>query len=57
LAGLEPAVRDLLLRTSILERVNAPLCDAVAEALGSARQLDELARSNLFVVPLDHDRD
>jgi LuxR family maltose regulon positive regulatory protein len=57
LAGLEPALRDLLLRTSILERVNGPLCDAVAEASGSARQLDALARSNLFVVPLDDQRD
>ncbi|MBV8218157.1 MAG: hypothetical protein JO325_06825, partial [Solirubrobacterales bacterium] len=57
LAGLEPAVRDLLLRTSILERVNGPLGDAVAQASGSARQLDALARSNLFVVPLDDRRD
>jgi LuxR family maltose regulon positive regulatory protein len=57
LAGLEPTVRDLLLRTSILERVNGPLCDVVAEASGSARQLDALARSNLFVVPLDDQRD
>ncbi|MBV9193130.1 MAG: hypothetical protein JO168_03215 [Solirubrobacterales bacterium] len=57
LAGLEPAVRDLLLRTSILERVNGPLCDAVAGASGSARQLDALARSNLFVIPLDDRRD
>jgi LuxR family maltose regulon positive regulatory protein len=57
LAGLEPAVRDLLLRTSILERVNGPLCDAVGEASGSARQLDALARSNLFVIPLDDRRD
>jgi LuxR family maltose regulon positive regulatory protein len=57
LAGLEPAVRNLLLRTSILERVNGPLCDAVAEASGSARQLESLARSNLFVVALDEQRE
>jgi LuxR family maltose regulon positive regulatory protein len=57
LAGLEPVVRDLLLRTSILEWVTGPLCDAVAGASGSARQLDALARSNLFVVPLDDRRD
>jgi LuxR family maltose regulon positive regulatory protein len=57
LAGLEPTVRDLLLRTSILEHVNGPLCDAVADASGSARQLDALARSNLFVVPLDDRHD
>jgi LuxR family maltose regulon positive regulatory protein len=57
LAGLEPAVRDLLARTSILERVTGPLCDAVAGTSGSARQLDALARSNLFVAPLDDRRD
>src|SRR5262249_14901738 len=57
LAGLEPAVRYLLLRTSILERVTGSLCDAVADASGSARQLDALARSNLFVVPLDERRE
>jgi LuxR family transcriptional regulator, maltose regulon positive regulatory protein len=57
LANLDPDTRGLLLRTSILERVNGPLCDAVAESVGSARKLDTLARSNLFVVPLDHRRD
>jgi LuxR family maltose regulon positive regulatory protein len=57
LAELEPELRTLLVRTSILERVSGPLCDAVAQTSGSAKKLDELARSNLFVVPLDHDRD
>jgi ATP/maltotriose-dependent transcriptional regulator MalT len=57
LADLDPDTRDLLLRTSILERVNGPLCDAVADATGSARKLETLARSNLFVVPLDDRRD
>lgn len=57
LADLDPDTRGLLLRTSILERVNGPLCDAVAEADGSARKLETLARSNLFVVPLDDQRD
>jgi LuxR family maltose regulon positive regulatory protein len=57
LATLEPEVRDLLLQTSILERVSGPLCDAVADTSGAARQLETLARSNLFVVPLDQRRD
>ena len=30
LADLDPDTRELLLRTSILERVNGPLCDAIA---------------------------
>jgi LuxR family maltose regulon positive regulatory protein len=57
LADIEPELRTLLLRTSVLDRVNGPLCDAVAELDGSARRLDELARSNLFIVPLDDRRD
>ncbi len=57
LADLDPGTRELLLRTSILERVNGPLCDSIAESTGSARKLETLARSNLFVVPLDDRRD
>ena len=33
------------------------MCDAVLEGHGSARLLEELERSNLFLVPLDHRRD
>ena len=57
LADLDPDTRELLLRTSILEQMNGPLCDAVAETTGSARKLETLARSNLFVVPLDDRHD
>jgi LuxR family transcriptional regulator, maltose regulon positive regulatory protein len=57
LAGLDPPLRDILLRTSILGRVNGPLCDAVAASSGAAQQLEALARSNLFVVPLDERRE
>jgi ATP/maltotriose-dependent transcriptional regulator MalT len=57
LADLDPDTRALLLRTSILERMNGPLCDAIADTMGSARKLETLARSNLFVVPLDDRRD
>ena len=49
-----PAERlRFLRRTSVLERMSAPLCDAVLEASGSASTLEDLARHNLFVVPLD----
>ncbi len=57
LADLDPDTRELLLRTSILDRVNGPLCDAILATTGSARKLETLARSNLFVVPLDERRD
>ena len=49
-------VREFLLRTSILERLSGPLCDAVLERQGSAGLLEELERSNLFLVPLDDRR-
>jgi LuxR family maltose regulon positive regulatory protein len=54
----QPAdVREFLLKTSVLERLSAPLCDAVAETGGTARSLlDALERANLFLVPLDDER-
>ncbi|HSP36483.1 MAG TPA: AAA family ATPase [Frankiaceae bacterium] len=52
LAGLPLGQQRFLVDTSILERMCAPLCDAVLERTGSAQVLDELDRANLFVVPL-----
>jgi LuxR family maltose regulon positive regulatory protein len=49
-----PEVREFLLRTSILERLCAPLCDAVAGTGGTAQgMLSTIERTNLFLVPLD----
>jgi LuxR family maltose regulon positive regulatory protein len=42
-----------LTRTAVLEPMSGPLCDAVLEQKGSAAVLESLARSNLFLVPLD----
>jgi LuxR family maltose regulon positive regulatory protein len=50
-------VRRFLLRTSVLARLSGPLCDAVLDAEGAAQQLEELERSNLFLVPLDDRRE
>lgn len=49
-------VRDFLMHTAILERLNGALCDAVTDRQGGGALLDELERSNLFVVPLDDHR-
>jgi LuxR family transcriptional regulator, maltose regulon positive regulatory protein len=49
--------REFLLRTSVLERLSGPLCDAVLETEGSTELLGELERSNLFLVPLDDRRE
>jgi LuxR family maltose regulon positive regulatory protein len=51
------AVRRFLLRTSVLERLSGPLCDAVLQTEGSTELLRELERSNLFLVPLDDRRE
>jgi len=48
-----PDVKDFLLKTSILERLSSPLCDAVAEKTASRELLDALEQANLFIVPLD----
>jgi LuxR family maltose regulon positive regulatory protein len=45
--------RVFLTRTAVLERMCGPLCDAVLELSGSTATLDDLARSNLLLVPLD----
>lgn len=50
-----PENRDFIVTMSFLERFSAQLCDHVAETTGSAAILHELARSNLFLIPLDED--
>jgi LuxR family transcriptional regulator, maltose regulon positive regulatory protein len=49
-------VRQFLTRTSILDRFCASLCDAVVGAVGTSKIIDVLQRENLFVVPLDDNR-
>ena len=49
----DPPMQALMLRTSVLERMSGPLCDAVMEQQGSAAMLDALSRTNLFLVRLD----
>ncbi len=56
LAGQRDRVHSLLLRTSVLDRFCGPLCDAVTGAAGSQDLLEELERSQLFLVPLDTTR-
>jgi LuxR family maltose regulon positive regulatory protein len=56
LARQPAAVREFLLRTSILERLTGPLCDAVTGGDGAKATLVALERANLFVVPLDDKR-
>ncbi|MGZ3647337.1 MAG: hypothetical protein ACXVCM_26190 [Ktedonobacteraceae bacterium] len=49
-------LQTFLLRTSILERLCAPLCDSVMQQSGSQQLLEQLEQAHLFVVPLDERR-
>lgn len=49
-------MRDFLLKTSILERMNASLCNMLTGASDGQSVLEQLHRSNLFVSALDDDR-
>ncbi|KTD85948.1 LuxR C-terminal-related transcriptional regulator [Paenibacillus etheri] len=58
-------IQTFLLRTSILDRMYGPLCDAVLNSGTEANLipdstgqeiLEYLERTNLFIVPLDHER-
>jgi LuxR family maltose regulon positive regulatory protein len=57
--GQQPErVQTFLLRTSILDRMTGPLCDAVLMDPSDSGQatLEYLERANLFIVPLDNER-
>ena len=49
-------VRSFLLQTSILDRLDGSLCDAVTGQERGQAQLEALERGNFFVVPLDDQR-
>ena len=49
-------MQTFLLHTSILQRLSAPVCDAVLERSGSQQVLEDLERANLFITALDAER-
>jgi LuxR family maltose regulon positive regulatory protein len=55
LSQQSPELQDLALRTSVLNRFCAPLCEALTgvPAARSQEIIESAARDNLFVVPLD----
>jgi LuxR family transcriptional regulator, maltose regulon positive regulatory protein len=56
LAAQPPELREVLLRSSILDRFCAPLVEAVADVDDGVGVLREIERANLFLVPLDSKR-
>jgi LuxR family maltose regulon positive regulatory protein len=49
-------IRSFLMQTAILDRLCAPLCNVVTEREDGREMLDTLERSNLFLIPLDDQR-
>lgn len=56
LAGQPEDVRSFLLDTAVLSDLSGPLCDAITGRTDGQQQLEALERANLFVVPLDDQR-
>lgn len=48
---------EFLTRTAVLDRMSGALSDELLERTDSASRLQSLEDSNLFVVPLDHERE
>jgi LuxR family maltose regulon positive regulatory protein len=55
-AGQTEGIQSFLLQTSILERQNASLCNALTGRADSQSILEELDRNNLFLIALDDER-
>lgn len=49
-------IRSFLLQTSILDTLCVPLCNAVTELDNGKAMLATVERSNLFLIPLDDQR-
>jgi LuxR family maltose regulon positive regulatory protein len=56
LTSQPPRVREFLLVTSVLNRMCAPLCDALTGRADGAELISEVNRANLFLIPLDDER-
>src|SRR5215472_2927195 len=56
---LEPLPQEqqrFLLHTSVLDRMNADLCQRLSGEQASQQMLEELERAHLFLIPLDEER-
>jgi LuxR family maltose regulon positive regulatory protein len=54
---ISAAEATFLVRTSVLDRMCGPLCDAILGEKGSGRVLEQVEARNLLVVPLDRRRE
>jgi LuxR family transcriptional regulator, maltose regulon positive regulatory protein len=53
--GLPRDMARFMLRTAVLDKFSAPLCQAVTEDTSSQDFLESIARRQLLLVPLDHE--
>ncbi len=56
LERLSEDIREFLMKTSVLDRLSGPLCDAVTGRTDSQARLEQVERAGLFLVPLDEVR-
>jgi len=56
LEPLPQVQQRFLLHTSVLDRMNADLCQALTGEQSSQQMLESLERANLFLIPLDEER-
>lgn len=57
LQRLPEPTREFLRQTAVLDRLSAPLCNALTGREDSATLLEQLETANLFLIPLDHRRE
>jgi LuxR family maltose regulon positive regulatory protein len=57
LSSMKPGDVGFLIRTAVLDRMSAALCNDLLERTDSGKKLQSLEESNFFVVPLDHERE
>lgn len=56
-SGLSTEIQEFLIKTSILDRLSAKLCDAVLRTTNSREHLQFLETMNIFILPLDDKRE
>ena len=56
LQSQDEEVRQFLVQTAILKRFNTDICQAVTGNANSQFILEQLEQTNMFIVPLDHER-
>jgi LuxR family maltose regulon positive regulatory protein len=57
LSSMNDTMKQFLLKTSILDRMCTPLCDHLLQSTNSIEQLTALEKNNLFIIPLDDERE